>query len=327
MFKIGSVEIKNNVVMAPMAGISSPAYMKICEDMGVGYAITELISAEAITRGNKKTLDMLNGYDILTIPVALQLFGSNREVIAKAAKYIEDNYNFDIIDINMGCPVPKVAISSKSGSALLKSPDKVYEIVKEVVDSVSIPVTVKIRSGWDANSINAVSIAKIVEKAGASAITIHGRTRSQGYSGKVDLDIIKKVKENVSIPVIGNGDIKSCFDAKYMLDYTKCDAVMIGRGILGNPWIIKECVDYLEEGILPKEVTIKEKFDMIKRHMDLLLDTKCEKVALLEMRTNSAYYLKGISGTKELKQKIFKSETKEEIISLLDSFLLNNKEM
>ena len=327
MFKIGSVEIKNNVVMAPMAGISSPAYMKICEDMGVGYAITELISAEAITRGNKKTLDMLNGYDILTIPVALQLFGSNREVIAKAAKYIEDNYNFDIIDINMGCPVPKVAISSKSGSALLKSPDKVFEIVKEVVDSVSIPVTVKIRSGWDANSINAVSIAKIVEKAGASAITVHGRTRAQGYSGVVDLDIIKKVKENVSIPVIGNGDIKSCFDAKYMLDYTKCDAVMIGRGILGNPWLIKECVEYLEDGVLPKEITIKEKFDMIKRHMDLLLSTKNEKVALLEMRTHIAYYLKGIPGTKELKTKIFKSETKEEIISLLDIFLLNNKEM
>lgn len=327
MFKIGSVEIKNNVVMAPMAGISSPAYMKICEDMGVGYAITELISAEAITRGNKKTLDMLNGYDILTIPVALQLFGSNREVIAKAAKYIEDNYNFDIIDINMGCPVPKVAISSKSGSALLKSPDKVFEIVKEVVDSVSIPVTVKIRSGWDANSVNAVSIAKIVEKAGASAITVHGRTRAQGYSGVVDLDIIKKVKENVSIPVIGNGDIKSCFDAKYMLDYTKCDAVMIGRGILGNPWLIKECVEYLEDGVLPKEISIKEKFDMIKRHMDLLLSTKNEKVALLEMRTHIAYYLKGISGIKELKQKIFKSETKEEIISLLDSFLLNNKEM
>lgn len=321
MFKIGNVVIKNNVVMAPMAGISNSAYMKICEDMKVSYAITELISAEAIVRVNKKTLDMLNGYDILKIPVALQLFGSNADTLSKAAKYIEDNYNFDVIDINMGCPVPKVAISSKSGSALLKDPDKVYEIVKKTVEAVSIPVTVKIRSGWDANNINAVEIAKIVEKAGASAITVHGRTRAQGYSGKVDLDIIKKVKENVSIPVIGNGDIKSCFDAKYMLDYTKCDAVMIGRGILGNPWLIKECVDYLEDGVLPKEITIKEKFDMIKRHMDLLLDTKSEKVALLEMRTNSAYYLKGIPGTKELKTKIFKTKTKKEIIDLLDDFL------
>ena len=172
-------------------------------------------------------------------------------------------------------------------------------------------------------SENAVEIAKVVEKAGASLITVHGRTRAQGYSGKVDLDIIKKVKENVSIPVIGNGDIKSCYDAKYMIDYTKCDAVMIGRGILGNPWLIKECVDYLENGIPPKEVTIEEKFNMIKRHMDLLLSTKNEKVALLEMRTHIAYYLKGIPGTKELKQKIFKTKTKKEIIDLLDDFLKN----
>ena len=260
-------------------------------------------------------------------PIAQQIFGSDKESFVSAAKFIESTMKPDIIDINMGCPVPKVAVSAQAGSALLKSPDKVYEIVKAVVDSVSIPVTVKIRSGWDANSINAVSIAKIVEKAGASAITVHGRTRAQGYSGIADLDIIKKVKENVSIPVIGNGDIKSCFDAKHMMDYTKCDAVMIGRGILGNPWLIKECVDYLDSSILPKEVTIKEKFDMIKRHMDLLLSTKNEKVALLEMRTHIAYYLKGIPGTKELKQKIFKTKIKKEIISLLDSFLLNNKDM
>lgn len=325
MFKIGNVEIKNNVVMAPMAGISNSAYMKICEEMGVSFAITELISAEAIVRLNKKTLDMLNGYDVLKVPVALQLFGSSALVFAKAAKYIDDNYKFQIIDINMGCPVPKVAISAGAGSALLKNPNKVYEIVKNVVDSVSIPVTVKIRSGWDNKNINAVEIAKVVERAGASAITVHGRTRAQGYSGKVDLDIIKKVKESVSIPVIGNGDIKSCYDAKYMMDYTKCDAVMIGRAILGNPWLIKECVDYLDNGTLPKEVTIKEKFAMIKRHMDLLINTKPEKIAILEIRTHIAYYLKGIPGTKELKQKIFKTKTKEEINKLLDDFLrINN---
>lgn len=322
MFKIGSVEIKNNVVMAPMAGISNSAYRTIIKEFGAGLIVAEMVSDKAITYGNKKTIDMLYMTDFER-PIAQQIFGSDKDSFVSAAKYIESTMKPDIIDINMGCPVPKVAISAQAGSALLKSPDKVYEIVKAVVDNVSVPVTVKIRSGWDANSINAVEIAKIVEKAGASAITVHGRTRAQGYSGVVDLDIIKQVKENVSIPVIGNGDIKSCFDAKYMLNYTNCDAVMIGRGILGNPWLIKECVDYLDSGTLPNEVTIKEKFDMIKRHMDLLLSTKNEKVALLEMRTHIAYYLKGIPGTKELKQKIFKTKTKKEIINLLDDFLKN----
>ena len=322
MFKIGNVVIKNNVVMAPMAGISNSAYRTIIKEMGAGLIVAEMVSDKAITYGNKKTIDMLYMTDFER-PIAQQIFGSDKESFVSAAKFIESTMKPDIIDINMGCSVPKVAVSAQAGSALLKKPDKVYEIVKAVVDSVSIPVTVKIRSGWDANNINAVSIAKIVEKAGASAITVHGRTRAQGYSGVADLDIIKKVKENVSIPVIGNGDIKSCFDAKHMMDYTKCDAVMIGRGILGNPWLIKECVDYLDSGILPKEVTIKEKFDMIKRHMDLLLSTKNEKVALLEMRTHIAYYLKGIPGTKELKQKIFKTKTKKEIIDLLDDFLKN----
>ena len=322
MFKIGSVEIKNNVVMAPMAGISNSAYRTIIKEFGAGLIVAEMVSDKAITYGNKKTIDMLYMTDFER-PIAQQIFGSDKDSFVSAAKYIESTMKPDIIDINMGCPVPKVAISAQAGSALLKSPDKVYEIVKAVVDNVSVPVTVKIRSGWDANSINAVEIAKIVEKAGASAITVHGRTRAQGYSGVVDLDIIKQVKENVSIPVIGNGDIKSCFDAKYMLNYTNCDAVMIGRGILGNPWLIKECVDYLDSGTLPNEVTIKEKFDMIKRHMDLLLSTKNEKVALLEMRTHIAYYLKGIPSTKELKQKIFKTKTKKEIINLLDDFLKN----
>ena len=322
MFKIGNVVIRNNIVMAPMAGISNSAYRTIIKEMGAGLIVAEMVSDKAITYGNKKTIDMLYMTDFER-PISQQIFGSDKESFVSAAKFIESTMKPDIIDINMGCPVPKVAVSAQAGSALLKKPDKVYEIVKAVVDSVSIPVTVKIRSGWDANNINAVSIAKIVEKAGASAITVHGRTRAQGYSGVADLDIIKKVKENVSIPVIGNGDIKSCFDAKHMMDYTKCDAVMIGRGILGNPWLIKECVDYLDSGILPKEVTIKEKFDMIKRHMDLLLSTKNENVALLEMRTHIAYYLKGIPGTKELKQKIFKTKRKKEIIDLLDDFLKN----
>ena len=323
MFKIGNVEIKNKVVMAPMAGISNSAYRTIIKKMGCGLIVAEMVSDKAIMYGNKKTIDMLYMTDFER-PISQQIFGSDKDSFVASAKYIEKVMKPDIIDINMGCPVPKVAISAQAGSALLKDPNKVYEIVKSVVESVSIPVTVKIRSGWDKNHINAVEIAKVVEKAGASAITVHGRTRAQGYSGSSDLNIIKKVKENVSIPVIGNGDIKSYKDAEYMLEFTKCDAIMIGRGILGNPWLIKECVDYLEEGILPRKISVKEKFDMIKRHMDLLLETKPSKVALLEMRTHIAYYLKGISGTKELKQQIFKTKEKEEIINLLDEFLKNN---
>ena len=238
MFQIGDIKIKNRVVLAPMAGISNPAYIKICEDLGLGYAITELLSSEAVSRDNKKTLEMLNKIDELKIPVAVQIFGSNPKTMAAAAKKIVDLYNIKIIDINMGCPVPKVALRAESGSALLKNPDKVYEIINEVVNAVNIPVTVKIRSGWDNDSINAPLIAKIAEKAGAKAISIHARTRSQGYSGKADWNIIKQVKESVSIPVIGNGDIKSCYDAKRMIEETNCDGIMIGRAALGNPWII-----------------------------------------------------------------------------------------
>ena len=325
MFQIGNVKIKNNVVMAPMAGISNSAYRTIIKDMGCGLIVAEMVSDKAIAYGNKKTVDMLYMTDYER-PLSQQIFGSDTHSFVSAAKFIESNMHPDIIDINMGCPVPKVALSAQAGSALLKDPDKVYSIVKSVVDAVSVPVTVKIRSGWDSNHINAVEIAKIVEKAGASAITVHGRTRVQGYSGAADLDIIKKVKENVNIPVIGNGDIRSCYDAKHMIDYTKCDAVMIGRGILGNPWLIKECVDYLEKGILPKKVSIQEKFAMIKRHLDLLLKTKPKKVALLEIRTHIAYYLKGIPGAKELKSQIFKTNSQEEIINLLDNFLENIKQ-
>ena len=324
MFKIGNKIIQNKVVMAPMAGISNPAYMKICESMGCGYAITELISSEAIVRGNKKTLDMLKGYDKLNMPVAIQLFGANGDTLAKAAQeVIKINPNVNI-DINMGCPVPKVAISSKAGSALMKEPDKVYEIVKKVVEAVDVPVTVKIRSGWDDNSINAVEIAKNIEKAGASAITVHPRTRKQGYSGHSDWNIIKQVKNNVSIPVVGNGDIKSIYDAKKMLDETGCDAIMIGRAIMGNPWLIRDCIEYLDKGVIPSKITIDEKIDMIKKHLDLLIEIKNEKVALLEIRSHALWYLKGIPGSKEIKEQIMKTKTKEELIKVLDDYLIAN---
>lgn len=313
-WQIGTCEIDNQIGLAPMAGISNPSYMKICEEMGVGWAVTELISAEAIVRENKKTLEMLNGIDTLKIPVGVQIFGSNPETMAKASQIICNLHQIVMIDINMGCPVPKVATSAQAGSALLKNPSKVYEIVKAVVESVDIPVTVKIRSGWDESSINAVEIAKVIEKAGASAITVHPRTRSQGYSGKADWNIIKQVKENVKIPVIGNGDIKTCYDAKRMLDETGCDAIMIGRGLLGNPWLISDCLNYLN-GKPIKEVTIKQKLDMILKHLNYLLEFKSEKIAILEMRTHIGYYLKGIS--KEYKQQFMKVTTKEDFIKLV----------
>ncbi len=321
-FKIGNVELKNNVVLAPMAGISNSAYRTIIKEMGAGLVVCEMVSDKAIYYGSKKTIDMLYMTDFER-PISQQIFGSDKETFVTAAKFIYENMKPDIIDINMGCPVPKVAVGAQAGSALLKDPNKVYEIVKAVVDSVPIPVTVKIRSGWDENSINAVEIAKVIENAGASAITIHPRTRKQGYSGHADWNIIKQVKKSVSIPVIGNGDITSCFDAKRMLDETGCDAIMIGRGVLGNPWLIKECIEYLDNGTLPSEVTIKDKVDMIKHHLDLLIKTKPLKVALLEIRSHAAWYLKGLPDAKELKNEIFKTKTSEELIQLLDNYLKN----
>ena len=319
-WKIGNVEIKNQVVLAPMAGVSDPAYIKICEEMGVGYAVTELISAEAIIRDNQKTFDMLNGIEKINIPIAVQIFGSNPDTMANAAKILTEKFKIKIIDINMGCPVPKVAQRSNAGSALLKNPKLVKEIVTKVVNAVDIPVTVKIRSGWDANSINAVEIAKIVEEAGASAIAIHARTRSQQYSGNADWNIIKQVKENVSIPVIGNGDIKTCFDAKKMLEYTGCDAIMIGRALLGNPWLVKDTINYLENNIEPNKILPSEKIEMIKKHFNYLLEIKREHIAVTEIRSHAAWYLKGLNNTSELKKEIFKCKTKEEVIKLLNDF-------
>ena len=322
-WNIGNVEIKNNVVLAPMAGISNSAYRTIIKEMGAGLIYAEMVSDKAISYESKKTIEMLYMTD-MERPIAQQIFGSDKESFVKAAKYIEETMKPDIIDINMGCPVPKVAIKNQAGSALLKNPEKVYEIVSSVVKAVNVPVTVKIRSGWDNNSINAVEIAKMIERAGASAITVHPRTRAQGYTGNADWNIIKAVKENVTIPVIGNGDIRSCYDAKRMLDETKCDAVMIGRGVLGNPWLIKECVEYLATGKEPIKVSLKEKMDMVKRHYKLLEETKGEKLALLEMRTHAAWYLKGLENSTKLKEAIFKTKTKEEFLKLIDDFIEQN---
>ncbi len=320
MFKIGNVEIKNNIVLAPMAGVCNSAFRKIIKEMGCGLIYAEMVSDKALVYENKKTEDMLY-MEEMERPIAQQIFGSDKESFIIAAKKICKTMKPDIIDINMGCPVPKVAIKSQAGSALLKNPEKIREIVSAVVNSVDVPVTVKIRSGWDSKSINAVEVAKICEEAGASAITVHGRTRSQGYTGKVDLDIIKMVKEAVSIPVIGNGDIIDIESAKKMFEYTKCDAIMIGRGVLGNPWLIKQLDSYFKDGSIIEKPTCEEKIEMCLKHLDYLLKIKNEKVAILEMRSHIAWYLKGIPNNNLIKDEIFKSNTVEEMEKILNNYL------
>lgn len=322
--KIGNVELKNNIIVAPMAGVTNTSYRKICKEMGAGLSVCEMVSDKAVCFDNEKTINLLK-YDESERPISQQIFGSDKDSFVLATKKILDIMSPDIIDINMGCPVPKVALRAQAGSALLKDPKKVKEIVEAVVKISSVPVTVKIRSGWDKNSINAVEIAKICEQAGASAISIHGRTRAQGYEGKADWEIIKKVVEAVNIPVIGNGDVTSCFDAKEMIEKTGCAAVMIGRCVLGNPWLIKECIDYLESGVLPREISLEEKINMMKKHIDYIFEDKSEKEAVLEMRSNLMYYLKGMKNVKVLKEKIVKSTSKEEYIKMLDEFFLTQK--
>ena len=319
MWKIGNVEIKNQIVLAPMAGISNTSYRKIIKNMGCGLIFAEMVSDKAIVFNNEKTLDLLK-MDESERPIVQQIFGSDIESFVEAAKKIERTMHPDIIDINMGCPVPKIALRSQAGSALLKNPERIGEIVKAVVNAVSVPVTIKIRSGWDELSINCVEVAKIAEKNGASAITLHARTRAQGYSGKSNWDLIKKVKERVSIPVIGNGDVTTPELAKKMLDETGCDAVMIGRGVLGNPWLIKNSVDYLETGTYNKEVSLEEKINMLKRHFELLIEDKNEKLALLEIRSHALWYLKGLEGSAKVKNKICSSKSIEEIFSILDEY-------
>lgn len=319
MWKIGNVEIKNKIVLAPMAGICNSSFRKIAKEMGCGLIYAEMVSDKAIFFQNKKTIDMLYMEDVER-PIVQQIFGSDKESFVAAAKYIEKEMRPDIIDINMGCPVPKVAVRAQAGSALLKDPEKIREIVAAVVQAVSVPVTVKIRSGWDSNHINAVSVAKICEEAGASAICVHPRTRSQGYSGKADWSIIREVKKNVSIPVIGNGDVTSPILAKKMLDETGCDAVMIGRGVLGNPWLIRDCIRYLEHGTLLESPTPTERIDMCLKHLSYLSSFKDEKVAVFEIRNHVGWYLKGIEGANQVKNKIFSLHTINDIISVLETY-------
>jgi nifR3 family TIM-barrel protein len=317
MWKIGNVEISNKVVLAPMAGVCNSAFRRIIKEMGCGLIYAEMINNKALVFNNKKTNDMLFMTDFER-PIVQQIFGSDKESFVEAAKIVYEKMKPDIIDINMGCPVPKVALRAQAGAALLKDIDKIYDIVSSVVKSVPVPVTVKIRSGWDNKSINAIEVAKTCEKAGASAICVHPRTRSQGYEGFSNWNIIKEVKDSVSIPVIGNGDIKTFEDAYKMLEETKCDAIMIGRGALGNPWLIKEILNMKKE-----IVTNKDKLNMCLKHFEYLLEIKSEKLSLLEIRTHVGWYIKGIPNGNQIKKEIYMVKNKKEFYDLIHKYLLN----
>ncbi len=319
MWKIGNVEIKNRTVLAPMAGIGNSSFRKIVKEMGCGLIYAEMVSDKALFYNSKKTIDMLYMED-MERPITQQIFGSDKESFVVAAKYVYEHMRPDIIDINMGCPVPKVAVRSQAGAALLKNSEKIREIVSSVVAAVPIPVTVKIRSGWDHEHINAVEVAQICEEAGASAICVHPRTRSQGYSGKADWSIIKQVKEAVSIPVIGNGDITSGRLAQQMIDETGCDAVMIGRGVLGRPWVIREINHYLETGEELEEPTPTERIDFCLKHLENLNQLKNEHLAVLEIRSHIAWYLKGLPKSNEIKNKIFLQTSIFDIINTLNEY-------
>lgn len=321
--RIGNIEIENKVVLAPMAGISNKAFRLIAKEFGVGLLITEMVSDNAIIYRNKKTLEMLE-VDEIEKPISIQLFGGNKSTLAEAAKYVDDNTKADIIDINMGCPVPKV-VKNGGGSKWLLYPDKIEEAIEEIVKAVKKPVTVKMRIGWDSEHINAIENAKRIEHAGASAIAVHGRTREQMYTGKANWDEIRKVKEAVNIPVIGNGDIKSPEDAKSMIETTGVDAVMIGRAALGNPWILYRTAKYLQTGVLISEPDIEEKMKVAFIHMDRLIKLKGEEIGVKEMRKHAGWYLKGLPASSTIREKIYEMNTKDEMYKLFEAYMVELK--
>lgn len=318
-WQIGSVEIPNRVVVAPMAGITNSAFRVTVKEFGAGLVVCEMISDRGIQLRNKKTLEMLF-IDETEHPLSIQIFGGNKASLVEAAQFVAENTTADIIDINMGCPVNKI-IKAEAGAKWLLDPDKVYEMVHAVSSAIDKPVTVKMRIGWDEQHVFAVENAQAAEAAGAAAIGMHGRTRVQMYEGSADWDVLKQVKQSITIPFMGNGDVKTPEDAKRMLEEVGANAVMIGRAALGNPWMIHRTKQYLETGELLPEPTPREKISTAKLHLERLADLKGEKIASREFRQHAAYYLKGISRAAKVKAAINQAEDKQTIFDLLDAFV------
>lgn len=324
MFQIGDVTIPNQVVLAPMAGVSNWAFRLTVKEFGAGLVCAEMVSDKGIVNKNKRTMDMLY-IDEAEKPMSLQIFGGEKQSMIKAAQFVDQQTNADIIDINMGCPVPKIT-KCDAGSRWLLQPEKIYELVKAVASAVDKPVTVKMRSGWDVDSIFALENAKAAEEAGAKAIALHGRTREQMYEGVCDWEIIKEVKQRASIPIIGNGDIDCPELAKQHLDESGVDAVMIGRAALGNPWMMYRIVKYLENGVLVAEPAPEEKMAICLLHADRLAKLKTERVAMMEMRKHSAWYLKDLPGSGRIRKAINQIETRAELEELLSRFTTELKQ-
>lgn len=317
-WKIGNVEIPNQVVVAPMAGVTNSAFRVICKRFGAGYVVCEMISDRGIMYHNQRTLDMMD-VDPEEHPMGIQIFGGTKETLVEAAKYVDQHTAADVIDINMGCPVNKV-VKTDAGARWLLDPNKVYEMVSYVTDAVKKPVTVKMRTGWDDKHILAVENALAAERAGASAIAMHGRTRKQMYTGQADWNILKEVASQLKIPFMANGDVKTPEDAKKILDMTGATAAMIGRAAMGNPWMLKRTEHYLATGELLPEATPEQKIEMAKDHLNRLVDLKGEYVGVREFRGLSTYYIKGIPRAARTKVALVEAETLDEMNDIFDHF-------